>query len=85
MCWVKTWSRENVKSLFQRQGIGKNLIRFINKHDTQCHVYANVENNSRYRLNHGDAALIYACQCSGTLDDEQIILNFVPSSPSVTL
>lgn len=40
----------SVDSLFQKQGIGTQLIRFINKHAPQFHVYAGIEHNSRYRL-----------------------------------
>jgi len=75
----------SVEPLFQRQGIGKNLIRFINKHDTQFHVYAGIENNSRYRLTQEGAALIRSCEEAGILDEEQVILNFVPQSPGVNL
>jgi hypothetical protein len=66
---------------FRRQGNGKQLIRFINKHDTQFHVFAGVEYNSRYRLTEEGAALICTCQRAGILADDQVILD-VPSSPS---
>ena len=72
----------SVETAFRRQGIGKQLIRFINKHDTQFHVYAGVAHNSRYRLTEEGAALIHACQSSGILDDEQVIPSTVPCSPS---
>lgn len=71
----------SVENLFRRQGIGKNLIRFINKHDTQFHVFGGVEHNSRYRLTEEGAALIQSCQRAGILDEEQVILSFVPNSP----
>lgn len=72
----------SVDSLFQKQGIGTQLIRFINKHAPQFHVYAGVEHNSRYRLTQEGAALIQSCQRKGILDEEQVILNIVPTSPS---
>ncbi len=71
----------SVDERFRRQGIGKNLIRFINKHDQQFHVYAGVEYNSRYRLTEEGAALIRACEDSGILNNEQVILGTVPCSP----
>ena len=71
----------SVDSLFQKQGIGTQLIRFIHKHAPQFHVYAGIEHNSRYRLTHEGAALIQSCQRKGILDDEQVILNMVPTSP----
>ena len=72
----------SVDERFRRQGIGKYLIRFINKHDQQFHVYAGVEHNSRYRLTEEGAALIRACENSGILNDEQVILSTVPCSPA---
>ena len=72
----------SVNERFRRQGIGKNLIRFINKHDQQFHVYAGVEHNSRYRLTEEGAALIRACEDSGILNEEQVILSTVPCSPA---
>ena len=72
----------SVDSLFQKQGIGTQLIRFINKHAPQFHVYAGVEHNSRYRLTQEGAALIQSCQRKSILDEEQVILNIVPTSPS---
>lgn len=71
-----------VAKKFRRQGIGKNLIHFIKKCDTQFHVYAGTEHNSRYRLTEEGAALIHACQCDGILEDSQVIMGFVPKSPS---
>lgn len=38
----------HVESNFRRQGIGKNLIRFINKCDKKFIVFGGVEHNSRY-------------------------------------
>lgn len=73
----------SVDSLFQKQGIGTQLIRFINKHAPQFHVYAGIEHNSRYRLTQEGASLIQSCQRKGILDDEQVILNTVPTSPSI--
>ena len=72
----------SVESTFRRQGIGRNLIRFINKHDTQFHVYAGTEENSRYRLTEEGAVLIRDCEKRGILKTEQVILNYVPPSPS---
>jgi len=72
----------SVDERFRRQGIGKNLIRFISKHDMQFHVYAGVEHNSRYRLTEEGAALVHACQHFGILEDEQVILSTVPCSPA---
>lgn len=63
----------SVEALFRRQGIGKKLIRFINKHDTQFHVFTGIEHNSRYRLTEEGAALIHACQHAGIIQYEQII------------
>lgn len=71
----------SVISLFQKQGIGTQLIRFINTHAPQFHVYAGVEHNSRYRLTQEGAALIQSCQKKGILEEEQVILNMVPMSP----
>ena len=70
-----------VEAGFRRQGVGKHLIHFINKHDKQFHVYAGTEHNSRYRLTQEGAALIRACQREGVLDDEDVILGSVPPSP----
>lgn len=72
----------HVEPILRRQGIGKALIRFINKHDQQFHVYAGTEHNSRYRLTEEGAGLIRACQHAGILQHEQVILGFVPPSPS---
>lgn len=72
----------HVDALFRRQGIGKNLVRFINKCAPQFHAFGGVEHNSRYRLTEEGASLIRACHNAGILNDEQVILNFVPQSPS---
>lgn len=71
----------SVDEAFRRQGIGKTLIRFINKCDTQFFVYSGTEHNSRYRLTCEGAALIRACQQKGILSEEQVILG-VPESPA---
>ena len=73
----------SVESFFQKQGIGTQLIRFIHKHAPQFHVYAGIEYNSRYRLTQEGAVLIQSCQRKGILDYEQVILNIVPTSPSI--
>ncbi len=73
----------SVDLLFQKQGIGTQLIRFINKCAPQFHVYAGIEHNSRYRLTQEGAALIQSCQRKSILDEEQVILNMVPTSPSI--
>lgn len=71
----------SVETAFQRQGIGKALIRFINKCDRQFYIYSGTEHNSRYRLTCEGAALIRACQQKGILSEEQVILG-VPESPA---
>ncbi len=43
---------------------------------------ATYEHNSRYRLTEEGAALIRACENSGILNDEQVILSTVPCSPA---
>ena len=75
----------SVDSLFRKQGIGTQLIRFINTHAPQFHVYAGIEHNSRYRLTQEGAALIQSCQRKGILDDEQVILHMVPTSPTSSM
>ena len=72
----------SVEALFRRQGIGKKLIRFINKHDSQFHVFTGIEHNSRYRLTEDGAALVHACQRAGIIQYDQIIEATVPQSPS---
>ena len=69
---------------FRRMGLATKLISFINKTCPQFHVYAGVQNNSRYRLTEEGAKLINACQRKNILDDEKVILNTVPPSPHMT-
>ena len=69
----------------QHQGIGTQLIRFINSHAQQFHVCAGIEHNSRYRLTQEGAAIIQSYQRKGILDDERVILNVVPMSPGASI
>ncbi len=72
-----------VEAAFRRQGIGKQLIRFINKCAPQLHIFAGTEHNSRYRLTNEGAALIQACERDGILKHEQVNIDQVPPSPSI--
>jgi GNAT superfamily N-acetyltransferase len=74
----------SVDDKFRRKGIGKALIRFINKLDSQFFVYGGTYCNSRYRLTEEGAALIQACEQSKILKHDQIIEFTVPSSPYST-
>lgn len=73
----------SVESLFRRQGIGKTLILFINKHVPKFVVFGGTEHNSRYRLTEEGAALIHACERAKILKYDQIIESTVPPSPSI--
>ena len=60
-----------VSPLFRRQGIGKKLIRFIDQRAPQFHVFAGVENNSRYRLTEAvlniESCILAVQRCRGKM------------------
>lgn len=73
-----------IKEPFRQQGLGSELIDFIRKACPQFHVFAGNQHNSRYRLTDEGAILIASCRRRGILKDRQVILNYVPDSPSKT-
>lgn len=69
---------------FRGKGLGTELIKFMNNCCEQFHVFAGTGENSRYQLTEEGAGFIKSCKQKGILDEEQVILNHVPPSPSLT-
>lgn len=71
-----------VKEGFKRKKIGSHLIYFMKSVCPQFLIYGGTQNNSRYRLTTDGAALVQYCLSKKILNEDQVIKNEVPMSPS---
>lgn len=75
----------SVKESYRRQGIGTEIIRFINERmpEKDFIIFGGQEHNSRYRLTEQGMNLIMSCLRKRIIQPRQFIGNEVPRSPSL--